>query len=134
MTEAISHTRAWGCGVAFLYDPVHGDIVDTDPDVPVTTSPTGLDIKVRHAQDYGWANGEEGPAVTTMHIARPGEDAPPHRAVVVRAVVVEATLETRGEGSGHAAGRLPLRPAPAWVRGGHSLSRRANQVPGGGTF
>ena len=55
----------------------------------MTTTPTGLDVKVRHAQDYDWANGQEGPAVTTMHIARPDKDATPHRAVVV-----EATLET----------------------------------------
>lgn len=106
--DAMSHTRAWGWGVAFLYDPVHGDIVDVDPDAPVTITPTGLDVKVRHAQEYDYANGEKGPAVTAMHIARPDKDVPPHRAVVV-----QATLDTptRSLSIGDADGEI-LVPTP----------------------
>lgn len=85
----LTHTRSWGWGVAFLQDPVVGEIPDVDSDAPVTATPLGLIIGVRNASDIDWSIDEDGPAVVTVHLDRPPVFTRPPRAVVV-----EAELET----------------------------------------
>ncbi|MFE7504355.1 tetratricopeptide repeat protein [Promicromonospora sp. NPDC057488] len=78
----LTHTRAWGWGVAFL----DGEIPEVDGEAPVITSPLGLCIRVRNASDIEWQEDgpdEQGPALVTIHVDRPSTFARPRRAVVV---------------------------------------------------
>ncbi|MFJ3405348.1 tetratricopeptide repeat protein [Promicromonospora sp. NPDC090134] len=84
----LTHTRDWGWGVAFLTDPVVGEIPDIDDEPPVITSPLGLCIRVRNASDIDWqadeqGADEQGPALVTIHLDHPSAFARPQRAVVV---------------------------------------------------
>ncbi|WP_454857622.1 hypothetical protein [Promicromonospora soli] len=74
----------------------------------MTATSLGLSIGVRHAQDYDWKAGEEGPALVTIHL-----DQPPAFARPRRAVVADAVLETpsRSLCLGDAEGEI-LVPAP----------------------
>ena len=104
----LTHTRVWGWGIVFLYDPVDGEVPDADAEAPVTISPLGLGLGVRHAADYDWEAGVEGPARVSIHL-----DQPPLFARPERSVVVDAVLETpsRSLSLGDAEGEVLL-PAP----------------------
>ncbi|WP_285104003.1 tetratricopeptide repeat protein [Promicromonospora sp. MEB111] len=84
----LTHTRTWGWGVAFLNEPVDGEIPEVDDESPVITSPLGLCIRVRNASDVNWqADGhgadEQGPALVTIYVDHPSRFARPQRAVVI---------------------------------------------------
>ncbi|MEV0890262.1 hypothetical protein [Promicromonospora sp. NPDC050262] len=84
----LTHTRAWGWGVAFLHDPVDGEIPGVDDAPSVIRSPLGLCVRVRNASDVDWQDDEhgadeQGPGLVAVHLDHPSAFARPQRAVVV---------------------------------------------------
>ncbi|WP_206074419.1 hypothetical protein [Antribacter gilvus] len=92
VAPSFAHVRDWGWGVAFRQDSVEGEIPDVDTSDAVTVTPLGLGIGVRHGQDCDWQAGEEGPALVTIRLDRPGAFTPPERAVVVDVVLETPSL------------------------------------------